>query len=207
MTAGADTRDFWDARYADDAYRFGEAPNAFLARQAGRLRPGLKALSVADGEGRNGVWLAEQGLDVLSFDISPRAVEKAQALAARRGVAIDAQVGGLDDWTWPVGTMDVVVGVFIQFVGPDGRDRMFARMKGALKPGGLLLLEGYRPEQLANGTGGPGVEENLYTEALLRDAFAGFEIERIEAYDAELNEGPGHSGESAVIDLIARKPG
>jgi len=80
-------------------------------------------------------------------------------------------------------------------------------MKAALKPGGLLLLEGYRPEQLAYGTGGPGVEENLYTEALLREAFADFDIERIDAYDAELNEGPGHSGVSALIDLIARKPG
>lgn len=207
MTAASDTRAFWDERYAGDAYRFGEAPNAFLARQAERLRSGLKALSVADGEGRNGVWLAQQGLDVLTFDISPRAVEKARALATKRGVALDAQIGGLDDWAWPEGTMDVVVGVFIQFVGPAARDRMFARMKAALKPGGLLLLEGYRPEQLAYGTGGPGVEENLYTEALLREAFADFDIERMDIYDAELNEGPGHSGVSALIDLIARKPG
>lgn len=207
MTAAPDTRAFWDARYADDAYRFGESPNAFLARQAERLQPGLKALSVADGEGRNGVWLAQQGLDVLTFDISPRAVEKARALATKRGVVLDAQIGGLDDWAWPEGTLDVVVGVFIQFVGPAARDRMFARMKAALKPGGLLLLEGYRPEQLAYGTGGPGVEENLYTEALLREAFADFLIERIDAYDAELSEGPGHSGVSALIDLIARKPG
>ncbi|MEN5145797.1 SAM-dependent methyltransferase [Brevundimonas diminuta] len=207
MTAGSDTRAFWDARYADDAYRFGEAPNAFLARQVERLRPGLKVLSVADGEGRNGVWLAQQGLDVLTFDISPRAVEKAQALAAKRGVVLDAQIGGLDDWAWPEEAMDVVVGVFIQFVGPAARDRMFARMKAALKPGGLLLLEGYRPEQLVYGTGGPGVEENLYTDAVLRQAFADLQIERIDAYDAELNEGPGHSGVSALIDLIARKPG
>ena len=207
MTATPDTRAFWDARYADDVYRFGEAPNAFLARQAERLQPGMKTLSVADGEGRNGVWLAQQGLDVLTFDISPRAVEKAQALATKRGVVLDAQIGGLDDWAWPEGTMDVVAGVFIQFVGPAPRARMFARMKAALKPGGLLLLEGYRPEQLAYGTGGPGVEENLYTEALLREAFADLEIERIDAYDAELNEGPGHSGVSALIDLIARKPG
>lgn len=207
MTATPDTRAFWDARYADDVYRFGEAPNAFLARQTDRLQPGLKALSVADGEGRNGVWLAQQGLDVLTFDISPRAVEKAQALARKRGVVLDAQIGGLDDWAWPEGTMDVVAGVFIQFVGPVARDRMFARMKAALKPGGLLLLEGYRPEQLAYGTGGPGVEENLYTEALLRGAFADLEIEQIDAYDAELSEGPGHSGVSALIDLIARKPG
>lgn len=207
MTATPDTRAYWDARYADDVYRFGEAPNAFLAGQTERLRPGLKVLSVADGEGRNGVWLAQQGLDVLTFDISPRAVKKAQDLAARRGVALDAQIGGLDDWAWPEETMDVVVGVFIQFVGPPARDRMFARMKAALKPGGLLLLEGYRLEQLAYGTGGPKVTEDLYTEALLREAFADLEIERIDAYDAEMDEGPGHSGASALIDLIARKPG
>lgn len=206
MVAGNDARNFWDARYAGADYRFGEAPNAFLARQAPRLKPGMKALAVADGEGRNGVWLAQQGLDVLSFDISPRAVEKAKALAASRKVDVDAQIGGLDDWQWPQATMDVVAGIFIQFVGPQPRERMVSRMKAALKPGGQILLLGYRPEQLAYGTGGPAALENLYTEELLGQLFADFEIETLKAYDEDIREGAGHSGMSALIEMVARKP-
>lgn len=201
-----DARTFWDQRYEGEAYRFGEEPNAFLVRQARRLAPGQSALAVADGEGRNGVWLARQGLKVLSTDISPRAVAKAKALAARHGVEIDARLADLDDWDWPVGTMDVVVAIFIQFAGPEARRRHFAALKAALKPGGLLLLEGYRPEQIAYGTGGPGVVENLYTEALLREAFGDLEILELAAYDAALAEGDAHAGPSALIDLVARKP-
>jgi len=204
--ANEDARKFWDQRYEGEAYRFGEEPNAFLARQAHRLAPGQGALAVADGEGRNGVWLARQGLRVLSTDISPRAVTKARALAARHGVEIDARLADLDDWDWPVGTMDVVVAIFIQFAGPEGRARHFAALKAALKPGGLLLLEGYRPEQIAYGTGGPGVVENLYTGALLREAFSDLEILELTTYDAVLAEGDAHAGPSALIDLVARKP-
>ncbi|MFP5295836.1 MAG: SAM-dependent methyltransferase [Alphaproteobacteria bacterium] len=201
-----DARRFWDQRYEGEAYRFGQEPNAFLARQTHRLGPGQSALAVADGEGRNGVWLARQGLRVLSTDISPRAVAKARALAARHGVEIDARLADLDDWDWPVGTMDVVVAIFIQFAGPEARARHFATLKVALKPGGLLLLEGYRPEQIAYGTGGPGVVENLYTEALLREAFSDLEILELTTYDAVLAEGDAHAGPSALIDLVARKP-
>lgn len=204
--ANEDARRFWDQRYEGEAYRFGQEPNAFLARQTHRLGPGQSALAVADGEGRNGVWLARQGLRVLSTDISPRAVAKARALAARHGVEIDARLADLDDWDWPVGTMDVVVAIFIQFAGPEARARHFATLKAALKPGGLLLLEGYRPEQIAYGTGGPGVVENLYTEALLREAFSDLEILELTTYDAVLAEGDAHAGPSALIDLVARKP-
>lgn len=197
---------FWDGRYGDDSYLFGEQPNAFLARQADRLRPGMTALAVADGEGRNGVWLARQGLAVTSTDISPRAVAKARALAARHGVEVDARLADLETWDWPVEAFDLVVGVFIQFAPPGMRDRLFARMKQALKPGGLLLIEGYRPEQLAYGTGGPGQVENLYTGALLRDAFGDMEGVSLASYDAEIVEGSGHVGLSALIDLVATKP-
>ena len=199
-------RAFWDGRYGDESYLFGERPNAFLERQADRLRPGLTALAVADGEGRNGVWLARQGLAVTSTDISPRAVAKARALAARHGVEVDARLADPDAWDWPVEAFDVVVGVFVQFAPPDMRDRLFARMKQALKPGGQLLLEGYRPEQLAYGTGGPAQVENLYTEALLRDAFADMEVVSLVSYDAAIVEGSGHVGLSALIDLVAVKP-
>ena len=196
---------FWDERYQGEAYLFGEAPNAFLAAQAHRLRPGMSALAVADGEGRNGVWLAEQGLDVLSVDSSPVAQAKAARLAAARGVTLRLEEVDLASWTWPETQVDVVAAIFIQFAGPDLRDQIFAGMKRALKPGALLLLEGYRPEQIAYGTGGPRAPENLYTEALLRAAFSDFEILELSAYDAVIEEGAGHSGQSALIDLVARR--
>lgn len=202
----SERRDRWDERYAQAGYLFGERPNAFLARQASRLRPGLRALAVADGEGRNGVWLAEQGLDVLSVDASPVAQEKARRLSERRGVHVELERADLATWRWPSASFDVVAAIFIQFADPELRTRIFAAMTEALKPGGLLLLEGYRPEQIAYGTGGPRVVENLYTEDLLRKAFADLEILELAAYDAEIQEGSGHAGMSALIDLLARKP-
>ncbi|MFT4934160.1 MAG: cyclopropane fatty-acyl-phospholipid synthase-like methyltransferase [Pseudoalteromonas distincta] len=198
---------FWDERYQGEAYLFGEAPNAFLARQAHRLAPGQTALAVADGEGRNGVWLAQQGLSVLSADGSPVAQAKAARLADARGVSLDLQQVDLAAWDWPRGQFDLVAAIFIQFAGPELRAEIFENMKRALKPGGLILLEGYRPEQIAYGTGGPRTPENLYTEAMLREAFADFEILELAAYDAVIEEGAGHSGQSALIDLVARKPG
>jgi cyclopropane fatty-acyl-phospholipid synthase-like methyltransferase len=198
---------FWDERYQGETYLFGEAPNAFLARQAHRLAPGQTALAVADGEGRNGVWLAEQGLSVLSADGSPVAQAKAARLAEARGVSLDLQQVDLAAWDWPRERFDLVAAIFIQFAGPELRAEIFENMKLALKPGGLILLEGYRPEQIAYGTGGPRTPENLYTEAMLREAFADCEILELAAYDAVIEEGAGHSGQSALIDLVARKPG
>jgi len=197
---------FWDERYQGEAYLFGEAPNAFLAAQAHRLRPGLSVLAVADGEGRNGVWLAEQGLDVLSVDSSPVAQAKAARLAQARGTALRLQEVDLASWTWPEAQFDVVAAIFIQFAGPQLRDQIFAGLKRALKPGGLLLLEGYRPEQIDYDTGGPRAPENLYTEALLRAAFGDLEIVELPVYDAVIEEGAGHRGQSALIDLVARRP-
>ncbi|WP_137152976.1 class I SAM-dependent methyltransferase [Devosia sp. FKR38] len=197
---------FWDDRYSQDGYVFGEAPNGFLARQADRLQAGGTALAVADGEGRNGVFLAERGLDVLSIDASPVGLAKADKLAARRGVNLRTQCLDIGAYGWPEAAFDVVAAIFIQFAPPALRDAMFAGMVRTLKPGGLLLLEGYRPEQLGYGTGGPSQVENLYTEELLRARFAALEILVLESYDAELTEGIAHAGPSALIDLVARKP-
>jgi SAM-dependent methyltransferase len=197
---------FWDERYVGDGFLFGEAPNAFLASQVARLRPGAKALAVADGEGRNGVWLAEQGLDVLSIDVSELAQAKARRLAQVRGVRLSLERVDLMNWTWPEAEFDLVVAIFIQFATPALRERIFAGIKQALKPGGLLLLEGYRPEQIAYGTGGPRVPEHLYDRAMLERAFADFEVVALSAYDAPIREGAGHSGMSALIVLVAKRP-
>lgn len=198
-------RAIWDTRFATEDYVFGTAPNAFLAAQARRLRPGMMALAIADGEGRNGVWLAEQGLDVITTDVSPVAIAKARRLAADRGVAIEAHQADLASWSWAPALFDVVAAIFIQFAPPSLRARTFAGIRTTLKPGGLLILQGYRPEQLAYGTGGPKQVENLYTEAMLREACAGMEILHLAAHDSVLSEGTGHAGPSALIDLVARK--
>lgn len=198
-------RESWDAKYATEEYIFGTAPNVFLASEAARFRPGDRVLAVADGEGRNGVWLAERGCDVLSVDISPVAVEKARRLAARRGVRLAFEIADLGAWQWPREAFDAIVCIFIQFATPTERARLFDGFRGALKPGGIVLMEGYNPKQLQYRSGGPGKLEHLYTEAMLRQAFAEWDILLLREYEAELDEGPKHHGMAALIDLIARR--
>ncbi len=201
-----DHRTQWNDRFSPPDYVFGTAPNAFLTQQAHRLAPGSRILAVADGEGRDGVWLAQQGHDVTGIDISERGQEKAARLAAERGVTLDLRLIDVGNWDWPEAAYDAVVAIFIQFADPAMRERIFTGMKRATRPGGLLLMQGYRPEQIGYGTGGPSAVENLYTEALLRAAFADWTIEHLETHDSEIEEGPGHKGMSALIDLAARKP-
>lgn len=196
----------WNGRFAAPEYIFGTGPNRFLASQQHRLRRGQRALCVADGEGRNSVWLAEQGLQVSAFDFSPVGVAKARRLAAERAVEAHYEVATVYDWAWPPAAFDVAVAIFVQFADPAMRSFMFERMARALKPGGLLLVEGYTPKQLEYRTGGPSKLENLYTAALLREAFKDLEILELREYEAELGEGAAHAGMSAVIDLVARKP-
>lgn len=195
----------WNERYAGEEYHFGTEPNAFLASQLARLKPGMSCLAVADGEGRNGVWLAEQGLQVLSVDSSSVAIAKARALAQWRGVALEVELADLTQWDWGCEKYDVVVAIFIQFVPPGLREQMFSDIKQCLKPGGLLLLQGYTPRQLEYRTGGPSQVENLYTEAGLREAFSDMEILHLVEHDSLIHEGAGHDGMSALIDMVARK--
>src|SRR5690242_2723812 len=198
--------DRWNERFAAPGYLFGTQPNAFLASQAHRLTAGAKALSIADGEGRNGVFLAERGLDVLAVDFSPVALAKSRELAAGRGVALRTeQADILGGWTWPNAAFDVVVAIFIQFATAAEQPALFAGIKQALKPGGLLLMQGYRPEQLAYATGGPREVGNLYTRALLAAAFADFAALDIHEHDDAVHEGSGHNGMSALIDLVGIK--
>lgn len=199
------TREFWDGHYAEPHYIFGTEPNVFLASQKALLKPGQRALAVADGEGRNGVWLAEQGLDVVSVDFSAPAVAKANKLAAERGVRLETHVSDVLAWHWPKAAFDVVAAIFIQFVGPADRAQLFQRIKDALKPGGLLILQGYTPKQLEYGTGGPPHAENMYTESQLREAFADMDIVHLREHEAFITEGTKHYGMSALIDLVAKK--
>jgi cyclopropane fatty-acyl-phospholipid synthase-like methyltransferase len=160
---------------------------------------------VADGEGRNSVFMAECGLDVTALEFAPSAIAKARRLADQRGVTVDFRQVDVTAHDWP-GTYDLVVGIFIQFLGPDARAALLNDMKRSVAPGGLMLLHGYTPQQVALGTGGPPHAENMYTEALLEDTFSRWDIIENRAYTHEISEGSGHSGLSALIDLVARKP-
>jgi len=197
----------WQGRYSGTPdYVFGKAPNYFLASCKALLPKSGKVLAVADGEGRNGVWLAEQGLDVLSIDFSEAAQAKAAALAKERGVVVALLHGDVHAWDYPSEVFDVVVEIFTQFSTPAERARKWAGMRRALKSGGLLIVEGYTPKQLEYDTGGPKEVENLYTRAMLQQTFGDFRDLKIVEEELEIREGCGHGGMSAVIGLTGRKP-
>jgi len=195
----------WNKRFEGEGYLFGTEPNAYLREQAFRWRPGSQLLCVADGEGRNSVWLAAQGMVVDAFDISEVGVAKARKLAAMSGVSVEYSVADCDSWPWPTDTYDGIAAIFVQFADPTMRERLFANVIRSLKVGGLLVLQGYSPKQLEYKTGGPSLLSHLYTEEMLRTAFASTELLELRAYDADLTEGTRHRGRSALIGLVARR--
>lgn len=199
----------WSQRYRDagENYLFGTAPNAYLVRHVSLLAGCRDVLCVADGEGRNSVWLAEQGFSVTAQEISPVALQKARALAAERSVNVAFEVRDILAGDWPVAAFDAVVAVFIQFAAPKERAILFEGMKRTIRPGGAILVQGYTPAQLEYKTGGPSAAENLYTPELMRELFADWEILLLDEYEAVLEEGTGHNGRSALLGLVARKPG
>lgn len=197
--------DFWNQRYSEPGFAYGTEPNAYLVSQRHLLRPGMKALAVADGEGRNGVWLAQQGLDVLSIDASEAGLRKAAQLAADRGVPLRTEHADLATWTWPEAEYDVIAAIYIHFPA-ELRARMHHSMLQALKPGGVLILEAFTPEQLKFKSGGPPVLEMLYTAGQLRLDFAGGEILQLEECITDLAEGRYHRGPAAVVRLVLRRP-
>ena len=205
-TSFPDAATTWNKRFENADYIFGLEPNEYLRAHAALLAPGSRVLCVADGEGRNSVWLARQGLRVDAFDISGVGVAKARKLAADAEVKVEFSVADCDQWPWPAATFDAVVAIFVQFADPAMRGRMFANIVRTLKPGGVLVLQGYTPKQLEYKTGGPPILSHLYTAELLRTAFASLQIVELREYEAELTEGTQHHGRSALIGMIARKP-
>jgi SAM-dependent methyltransferase len=196
----------WNKRFDTTDYIFGTQPNAFLQAQAGHYPVNGSALCVADGEGRNSVWLARQGLQVDAFDIAEVGVAKARTLAQEAGVDVHYAVADCQTWPWPAEHYDLVAAIFIQFADPPMRTGLFANLARTLKPGGVLVLQGYTPRQLVYKTGGPPQVEHLYTEALLRDAFSAMELLDLRVYEDDLTEGQHHRGRSALVGLVARKP-
>lgn len=201
----ADPAGTWNRRFAESGFLFGTAPNEWLREHAAVWKPGERVLSVADGEGRNSVWLAARGLVVDAFDIAEVGVAKARRLAADQGVSVNYVVADCDGYDWPQAAVDGVAAIFVQFANPELRERLFARIVQSLKPGGTLVLQGYTPRQLEFRTGGPALASHLYTQELLRQAFAELEIMSLREYDADVAEGSGHRGRSALIGLVARR--
>lgn len=197
----------WDKAFSGADYRYGTEPAAFLPRVADLIPEGARVLFLADGEGRNSVWLAGQGRHhVTAMEQSAPALEKARRLAAARDVTVDFRQAEITDWDWSE-PFDAVLGIFIQFAPPALMRLILAGIARAVVPGGLVLLHGYHPDQLAYGTGGPPEADQMYTpEALLAD-FPGWEILRLERYDAEQSAGSAHQGRSALVDFVARRPG
>ncbi len=152
----------WEGRYAAAGYVFGKEPNYFLASRRSMIPKLGKVLAVTGGEARNGVWLAQQGLEVLSLDSSPAAQEKGKKLATERGANLKFELADVPTWPYPETAFDVVVEIFTQFSTRAERALNWAGMRKALKPGGLLILQGYTPKQLQFGTGGPKELENPY---------------------------------------------
>lgn len=197
--------DRWQTRYSVPEYIFGKEPNYFLASCQSLLPKSGRVLMIADGEGRNGVWLAKQGLDVLSIDFAPAAQEKAKTLAAEHKVHVAFEIADVHKWSYPTEAFDVVVEIFTQFSDPAQRAIKWAGMRNTLKKNGLLIIQGYTPKQLTYGTGGPKELDHLYTRPMLEEAFKGFHDMVFQEEELEMHEGTSHGGMSAVIGLTARK--
>ncbi|MDP3621214.1 MAG: class I SAM-dependent methyltransferase [Polynucleobacter sp.] len=207
MSAFSDGADFWNQRFDTPDYIFGKAVNEYLRDQASSyLNKDNLVLCVADGEGRNSVWLAKQGMQVDAFDLSTLAIAKAKKLARESRVEVNYALASSDSWQWRPNYYDAVVAIFIQFADPAMRVRLFDQMRSTLKPGGILILQGYTPKQLEYKTGGPSLLDHLYTESLIRDLVLGMDIIDLSVYEKILTEGPKHTGMSALLGLVARKP-
>ncbi|WP_251367798.1 bifunctional 2-polyprenyl-6-hydroxyphenol methylase/3-demethylubiquinol 3-O-methyltransferase UbiG [Polynucleobacter sp. JS-JIR-II-b4] len=202
----SDATQFWNERFDKEEFIFGKEPNEYLAEKTKQyLKPKDKVLCIADGEGRNGVWLAKQGMQVIGFDASDIALAKAKQFAKDNQVQVEYSFSDTDSYAWQENTYDAVIGIFIQFADPAMRARIFEQAYKATKPGGLFILQGYTPKQLDYKTGGPSLIEHLYTEELIRDLAKDFEILELVSYEKELSEGPRHTGMSAILGLVAKK--
>lgn len=200
----SDARAMWEERYAADTYIYGTEPNDFVRANIDAL-PSGSVLCVADGEGRNGVYVASTGRMVTSIDLTSSGVDKTRRLAEAQGVDITAIQADLAVHDVGVDAWDGVVSIFAH-MPPAVRRDLHRRIVRALRPGGVLLLEAYTPDQIGRGTGGPPVAEMTMTLDGLRDELDGLEFVHAVETLREVHEGPGHTGLGAVVQVIARKP-
>lgn len=196
----------WDTRYAEPGFAYGTEPNDFLKEAVRYLPEGGRVLSVAEGEGRNAVFLARQGFRVTGVDASRTGLEKARGLAAEAGVDIECLCRDLADYEPEAGAWDGVVSIFCHLPAAI-RAQLNRKLVQALRPGGVLILEAYTPEQLRYGTGGPPSAELLADQAQLEQELAGLVWLHARSLTRPVVEGRYHTGEAAVVQLVGRKPG
>jgi SAM-dependent methyltransferase len=193
----------WNERYSADEYIFGTEPNSFLAEHAHLLRGPV--LSLAEGEGRNAVFLASLGLEVHGVDQSEVGLAKAEALARSRNVVIRTEVADLGTFEPSQESYGSVVSISAHLPG-SVRQRLYPLIERCLRPGGLIILEAYSEAQLARDTGGPKDPDMLMTPAKLKSEFPNFEPILLHELEREVREGAAHSGMASVVQFIARKP-
>lgn len=197
--------EFWNERFKNQDYMYGVHVNDFLKEQAHRIEEGGKVLNLAEGEGRNAVYLAEQGYDVRGVDFSAHGRDKAMKLAQQRNVVIAYELADLTTYDMGASNWDAIVSIFCHMHETE-RPGLYRSIKQALKPGGLFVQEVYNKKQLAYGTGGPGDPAHLGSLQELKEAFEGFEVILAQDIEREIHEGEFHFGNSAVTQFIARKP-
>lgn len=200
---------FWDQQFAGDAFKYGERPNEFLVSQASRLQAHSRVLLPGDGEGRNSVWLAEQGQAAVALDQSQVGLDKARRLALSRQVHIDTVLADLSDWVPGEATWDAVVMVFLH-LPPALRAKVHLALWRSLKPGGWFILEAFHPKQLGRSSGGPKQLDMLYTLADVRSDLAAVDVDDLNESiawegDVQLDEGPGHQGLGYVVHYVAQR--
>jgi SAM-dependent methyltransferase len=196
----------WDERFAGGDFQFGEAPNRYLEELRPWFAPGMRALALGDGEGRNGVWLAQQGLRVTSLDWSGVGMAKTARLAAARGVEVATVVADAAAWAYPEAGFDLVAWIYLH-LPPADRAAAAAGVVRALAPGGLLALECFTPAQQGRRSGGPKMPELLWSRAIVEALFAGLEVLELLEGTVRLDEGPRHQGPAEVVRALLRKRG
>mgnify|MGYP001626157511 CR=1 FL=1 len=197
--------DFWNQKFSSADYFYGDQPNDFLRSQIFRLKPGARVLVVGDGEGRNGVWLAEQGFKVTSIDYSSVGCEKSRKLAAQRGVSLTTECADLLSWAWPVAEFDAVVSIFLHFL-PDDRLLIHRAIEAALAPEGWLVIELFHPKQLGYSSGGPKNRDMLLSPDELEADFPALDWWLITEGCTRLTEGRGHAGMGYISHAVGQKP-
>jgi SAM-dependent methyltransferase len=197
------TRDFWNEKFANTEYAYGTEPNDFLVSAVTKLKRGA-TLSLAEGEGRNAVWLAQQGFTVSAIEQSEKGVGKTLRLALQRGVIVMAERGELETFHIQPNSWDLVVSIFAH-TPQELRRKLHRQVVAGLKPGGVFVLEAYTPAQIANNTGGPKDASLMPTAELLRSEIAGLVFDRIEEVEREVVEGSLHTGTAHVVQVVAHR--
>lgn len=193
---------YWNERYANSEYLYGTEPNSFLAENCGLLSGPV--LSLSEGEGRNSVFLASRGLNVLGVDISIVALEKAKKFAQLRGVKIKTMVSDLAIFEPEENHYGSVISISAHLPSAV-RNKLYPRIERALRPNGIIMLESYSENQLLRDTGGPKDADMLMTVDKLRREFPNFEPVLLREVEREVYEGEGHSGMASVVQFIAKK--